>query len=462
MRDVFMLLVLVPMLYAMVQRPFIAVGMWLWTALFFPNAWVYSIAKVPRYNLLFAAVAILGYLAWKEKPKIKLTRLGAAILLFFAWATISTTTSIGNPDWSWMIWQRFWKMIALFVIIVMVIKDKLHLDFVLWCVVFSVGFYADLEALKFLVSGGGHNIVGLPGHVLGDRNELSLAFVMTLPICYYLWTEYGKQSRILSLGLLGTMAMLVIGVIGTQSRGGFIALLVLGGYMYLKSDRKVLLTVLIILLAIGMSYMVSDNWTARMETIQSADEDNSFMTRVVAWKLSFIMAMQHPFFGGGFKSLEYFPVWSQLSKDFFSYPWFYTGHALPNGTVGRAAHSIYFQVLGDHGFGGLALYLSCLVGGFLKAGSVARRARKIGAPDWLPTAATMLQLSLFAFAVGGAALSLAYFDLLFALFGLIVVMETRLLPVFVPQAVRAAAPTAVRTVRPSDALAPYPEGARQF
>jgi len=460
MRDMFMLLMLVLMLYAMVQRPFVAVGMWLWTALFFPNAWVYGIASVPRYNLLFAGIAILGYLAWKEKPKVNLTGLGAAILLFFAWTTISTVTSIGNPDWSWMIWQRFWKVIALFAIIVMVIKDKLHLDFVLWCVVFSVGFYADLEALKFLVSGGGHNIVGLPGHVLGDRNELSLAFVMTLPICYYLWTEYGKQSRILSLGLLGTMAMLVIGVIGTQSRGGFIALLVLGGYMFLKSDRKVLLTILILLLSIGLSYIVSDNWTARIETIHSADEDNSFMTRVVAWKLSFIMAMQHPFFGGGFKSLEYFPVWSELSKEFFSYPWFYTGNVMPNTTVGRAAHSIYFQVLGDHGFGGLVLYLICLCGGFLKAGSVARRARRIGAPDWLATSATMLQLSLFAFAVGGAALSLAYFDLLFALFGLIVVMETRLLPACVSQIARTMAASTTYTTLPGDVLAPYPEGAR--
>ena len=443
MRDLVMLLLLPVMLYAMVQRPFIAVGMWLWTALFFPNAWVYGIASVPRYNLLFTAVAVIGYLAWKHKPKVELTGLVVIILAFFFWTLGSTITSIGLPAVSWEYWIRFSKVMALFVFVVLVVKDKLHFDFMLWCVVLSVGFYADLETLKFIVSGGGHKIVGLSGHVLGDRNELALAFVMTMPLCYYLWVEYGKQSRILNLALLGTIALLGLGVIGTQSRGGLIALLVLVGYMYLKSDRKMLFTVLIVALGIGASFLVSTDYVARVDTISTAEADSSFMSRVVAWKLSFIMAMQNPFFGGGIKSLEYFPVWSELSKDFFAYPWFYTGTELPNAAFARAAHSIYFQVLGDQGFVGLALYIGCLIVSFMKASSVARRARKMGAPAWLPTAAAMVQLSIFAFAVGGAALSLAYFDLLFALFGLVVVLETRLLAAVQP----------VTTTRPESAQA---------
>jgi probable O-glycosylation ligase (exosortase A-associated) len=432
MRDLVLLALLPIMLYAMVQRPFIGVGMWLWTALFYPNAWVYGIAGIPRYNLLFAGVAIVSYLAWKYKPKVELTGLGFLVLAFFFWTLGSTTMTIGFPAVSWDYWIRFAKVVALFIAVILVIKDKLHFDFVLWCVVLSVGFYADLETLKFIASGGGHKIEGLSGHVLGDRNELALAFVMTMPLCYYLWIEYGKQSRILNLGLLSTMALLALGVIGTDSRGGFVALLVLGVYMYLKSDRKILLTVLIAAFCIGASFYISSDYVTRIDSITAAEQDDSFMGRVVAWKLSFIMAMHHPFFGGGIKSLEYFPVWSDLSKDFFAYPWFYTGTALPNTMHARAAHSVYFQVLGDQGFVGLALYLACLASSFMKARSVARRARKAGAPAWLVTAATMVQLSLFAFAVGGAALSLAYFDLVFTLFGLVVVLERRLLVAAVP------------------------------
>jgi len=433
MRDVFLLALLPIMLYAMAQRPFIAVGMWVWTALFFPNGWVYGMAGNIRYNLLFTAVAILGYLAWKHKPKVQLGVIGSFVLLFFLWTCISTATTLAPPDISLEYLIRLFKVVMLFVFVALTIQDKLHIDFVLWCLVLSVGFYADLEALKFLASGGGHNIAGMPGHVLGDRNELSLAFVMTLPVCYYLLGEYGKASKLLRLGLLGTMALLVFGVIGTQSRGGFVALAALGAYMYIKSERKVLLTFLLVILIAALIPFISNDYSSRIDTIGAADQDASFMGRVVAWKLSFIMAMKHPFFGGGFKSLEYFPVWSDLSRDFFSYSWFYTGNAMPNTTVGRAAHSVYFQVLGEQGFGGLLLYLGCLASSFFKAGSVARRAKRAGAPPWLRTLATMLQLSIFAFALGGAALSFAYVDLIFCLFGLVLVLEKRLLPATLAQ-----------------------------
>ncbi|MFC5477628.1 putative O-glycosylation ligase, exosortase A system-associated [Massilia suwonensis] len=433
MRDLFLLAVLPLMLYTMAQRPFIAVGMWVWTALFFPNGWVYGAAGHIRYNLLFTAIAILGYLFYKHKPKIELGVIGSFVLLFFLWTIGSTAGTIGRPDLALEYWIRFFKVVMLFVFVVLTIKDKLHVDFVLWCLMLSVGFYADLESLKFLASGGGHKIVGMSGHVLGDRNELSLAFVMILPVAYYLLGEYGKRSRILQLGLLGTMAALVIAVIGTSSRGGFVALAALGVYMFIKSKRKVLATVLVAILVAGLTPYISDEYTHRLDTIQTADEDSSFMSRVVSWKLSFILATRHPFFGGGFKSLEYFPVWSSLSRDFFSYPWFYTGTLLPNPDVARAAHSVYFQVLGEQGFVGLALYLGCLISAFFKAGSVARRARRGGAPEWLSTMATMLQLSVFAFALGGAALSFAYVDLIFCLFGLIVVLEKRLLPAMLRQ-----------------------------
>ena len=428
MRDLVLLSVLPFMLYFMAKRPFIGLGMWIWTALFFPNAWVYGIAGNIRYNLLFTTVAILSYVVMKKKPRLELGVLGGMVLLFFVWTTISTTMTMAPPDRSWEIWSRFAKVITLFVFVLLIVEKKLHVDFFLWCVVLSVGFYADLEALKYLASGGGHKISGMGGHALADRNELSLAFVMTLPICYYLLGQYGQRSRIVWLALLGTMVLLVVAVVGTQSRGGFVALAGFGAYLFIKTDRKLPVLVLIAALAIGLSFFVSEEWTSRMNTIETADEDNSFMTRVVSWKLSFILAMQNPVFGGGFKSLETFTVWSELSRHFFSYEWFYTGTALPNAQVARAAHSIYFQVLSDQGFFGLAIYLACLFGAWRKAGSIARSVKRDGGPRWIGSLSTMLQLCIFAFGLGGAALSFAYFELTFAIFALVIVLDKRILP----------------------------------
>lgn len=428
MRDLVLLSILPFVLFAMAKRPFIGLGMWIWTAMFFPNAWVYGIAGAIRYNLLFTGVAILSYLVMKKKPKIVLGSHGALVLVFLAWTTISTIFTLAPPDVSWEIWSRFAKGIALFVFILLVVQKKLHVDFFLWCVVLSIGFYGNLEALKFIASGGGHMIEGIHGHVLGDRNELSLAFVMSLPICIYLLGQYKERSVFVKFGLLATMVLLIAAVVGTQSRGGFIALSGLGAYFFVKSERKVLVAIVGAFVIFGLSYIVTDDWTARMNTIDAAGEDASFMGRVVAWKLSFILALKNPIFGGGFKSLEYLPVWIELSKDFFSHSWFYTGDSVPSTAVARAAHSIYFQVLAEHGFGGLLIFATLIVTTFLKAGLLARKARKSGAPAWIASLATMLQLSVFAYALGGAALSFAYFELYYAIIGMLIVLERRILP----------------------------------
>lgn len=428
MRDAFLLAILPFLLFAMAKRPFVGLGLWIWTALFYPNGWVYGASGVIRYNLLFAGVTLFSYLVMKDKPKFKLSGTGGLVLLFFAWTTVSTLLGVGRPDMAWDIWNRFMKVVLLFIFVLAVVENKLHLDFFLGCVVLSVGFYADLEALKFIASGGGHKIQGINGHVLGDRNELAVAFVMLLPLCVYLMRDYGRRSRLLSAFLLATIVLTVAAIIGTESRGGFIALLALGAYFFIKSEHKMMAAVMLAVLALGMSQVVTSEWISRIDTIDNANQDASFMGRVVAWKLSLILAAHNPFFGGGFKGLENFTVWSNLSQEFSSFPWFYTGSEVPDPAKARAAHSIYFQVLGDHGFAGLAIYLSILGASFMRARRIVHLARVQWAPEWITQAAITLQLTLFAFCVGGAALSFAYFDLTFAVVGLLIVLETRILP----------------------------------
>jgi probable O-glycosylation ligase (exosortase A-associated) len=427
MRDILFLALLPLMLYAMAKRPFIGLGMWIWTAMFFPNAWMYGFGASLRYNLIFTGVAIVSYLCLKQKPRVSFGALGALVMLFFFWTTISTATTIGIPTVAWDIWVRFMKVIALFIFVVLIMDKKLHVNFFLWCVVLSIGFYAGLEALKYVASGGGHMIAGFAGHVLGDRNELAVAFVMTLPICAYLLGQHA-DDKLIRIGLLGLMGLIVTAIIGTQSRGGFIAMLGLAAYMFIKSDRKILIGVLAVVLVVALSSLVPPEWTSRMDTIGTASKDASFMGRVVAWKMSFILASHHPFFGGGFKALETSFVWSQLGTEFLNYSFFYSGDELPHPTTAKAAHSVYFQVMGEHGFVGLLIYLTMLFTAFRKARKIGVLAKKHDAPQWIRSLSTMMLLCIFAFCLGGAALSFAYFELIYAIFGMVVVVESRILP----------------------------------
>lgn len=428
MRDIVLLAVLPLLVYAMIQRPFIGLGMWIWTAMFFPNGWVYGLADNIRYNLLFAGLTAFAYLRSKQKPRLEFGTLGTLVALFFIWSTITTIFGLAPPTISWEFWGRLAKIMVLFLFILLVMKSKLHIDFFLWSLILSIGFFAGLEGLKYIASGGGHRIEGMSGHVIGDRNDLALALAMLLPICFYILSEYGGKHPALKLGLTGLISLIIISIIGTNSRGGLVAMLSVGTYIFLKSERRLLFAFLILGFAVILVGFIPEQWYARMSTIGTASADSSFMGRVVAWKLSFILAMQHPFVGGGFKALEHFPVWTALSQDFFQYPFFYAGDEPPNPYRSFAAHSIYFQVLGDHGFIGLAIFIAILIFAFTEAGQIATAARKSGCAEWLERLAIALRLSVFAYAIGGVALSFAYFDFIYAIIAIIQVLKIRVLP----------------------------------
>jgi hypothetical protein len=92
-----------------------------------------------------------------------------------------------------------------------------------------------------------------------------------------------------------------------------------------------------------------------------------------------------------------------------------------SGGIMRAAHSIYFEVLGDQGIVGLAIFLAIAVSTVLHAGRVIRACRGSLEFGWAGELARMIRVSVIAYLVGGAALSLAYLDIYYVL-GVILVL----------------------------------------
>jgi probable O-glycosylation ligase (exosortase A-associated) len=92
----------------------------------------------------------------------------------------------------------------------------------------------------------------------------------------------------------------------------------------------------------------------------------------------------------------------------------------PSGQT-LVAHSIYFQVLGEHGFIGLGLFLMFWSLVWRQCTLLRRSTRS--APDlkWAHSLASMTHVSLVGYAVGGAFLNLAYWDMPYYLCGAIVV-----------------------------------------
>ena len=118
------------------------------------------------------------------------------------------------------------------------------------------------------------------------------------------------------------------------------------------------------------------------------------MGRINAWWMAFNLAKDR-FFGGGFaiSTQIVFAQYAPIPEDI------------------HAAHSIYFQVLGEHGFVGLGLFLLLWLLVWRSASWLRTHGQKEAASAWTADLGAMCQASMAAYAVGGAFLSLAYFDL---------------------------------------------------
>jgi probable O-glycosylation ligase (exosortase A-associated) len=132
------------------------------------------------------------------------------------------------------------------------------------------------------------------------------------------------------------------------------------------------------------------------------------MGRINAWKMAWNVAKDKPLTGSGFEGLQ-LPTAYKYSPD-------------PGGTAGDI-HSIYFEVLGEHGFVAFTLYMMLLLFCFLDLKKIKKETAEIPSAGWIGSYSDMLQVSLIAYMVGGAFLGRAYFDLFYHLVAAVVILK---------------------------------------
>ena len=246
---------------------------------------------------------------------------------------------------------------------------------------------------------------GPPGSFIEDNNSLALATTMTIPVLYYLFLQTSK--RWLRWGLLGAVLLSGFSVLGSYSRGAFLAIGAMLGSLWWRSRTKLVTAfALALMVPVAIGFM-PEKWVERMWSIQKYDQDASALGRINAWMMAVNLANDRPLVGGGFEIYN--------EKVFSRYA--------PDPSDIHAAHSIYFQILGEHGYVGLALFLLLWFLVWRDASWIIRQSRSLGELRWAFDLARMIQLSLVAYAVGGAFQNQAYFDLPYEL--LIALVLTR-------------------------------------
>ena len=421
LRDIAFAAGLLAMLPFTIGRPHVGALLWCWTAMLVPNAFVYGFAAPIRFNMIAVLVTLTVWVLSKEPLRVPMNRMMVLLIILGIHGTLSAFYEIGPEGLAWEQWERFIKVIAFAVVVGALFNSQHRIEALIYAIVLSVGFHGVEEGLKFIMTGGGHRIVGPGTSILSDNNHFALGMLCTLPLIFFLYQR--ASYRVLRIGLLGSAVIICFTVVGTFSRGGLIGLLAIALWGFFHSARKARYLAMAIPVAILLVSFAPDSWFDRVQTISEADKDSSFMGRVIAWKQSTLIALDHPILGGGFHAVQDFSVWTRYSQTRFHDLDFIPTDA-PDPDSARAAHSIYFQVLGDLGFVGLILFGLIALNAWKNTIVVVSKAKGRPGLEWAQQLAQCIQYSFVAYFVAGAALSMAYFEFMYILFALSAAVRT--------------------------------------
>ncbi len=381
----------------------VGVLLWIWVALLSPNERLYGFMSEVPFNKIVAIVTLLLVFFNNQKKKFYVDTTVGLIFLLIVVATLAAIFPQVSDDDGQFLYEKLLKEFALALTIITIMWDRQRLTWTIWALSIGLGYTAAVEGLEYVVSGGAHRIVS--AFSIGDNNSIALAVLMNVPLVFYLRSTSAVRST--KLVLLGLMVISIICVIGTNSRGGFIGLVLLFIAMVLRSKNKLPPIALGVIGAVLLFALAPASWFERMNTIQDAGENTSFLGRVVAWKISTMLALDHPLFGAGFHGVQRWANWQLYRNNLGLFSFIPTPEP---DIVPHAAHSIYFEVLGDLGFTGLAAFMAILLTALYNCQVVISRTRNIVELQWAALLARMLQISIVIYMAAGALLSMGYYE----------------------------------------------------
>jgi probable O-glycosylation ligase (exosortase A-associated) len=397
MRDLFIAFIIFGSVPIILMRPYIGMVMWYVVSLMNPHQMAYGFVTSMPVAMISGGATLLGFVAFREQKRFPVDNTTAMILAMMVWITVSSAFSI-MPELAWADWNRSIKMFGMTLLMIPLLTNRQRLNGVLWAIVISIDIYGVRGGLFTLIVGNGGRVSGPPETMLGDNNQLAAALIMILPLLRYLHTQ--AADRYVRIGVMVAMGLTIISVFGSYSRGALIGLAVMFLWMLRSSRHKAAILLAAVFGVVMLAAVMPESWYARMNTIETYNDDDSATGRLDAWKFAFRLALQRPLVGGGFRVYADSPLFAQL---------------VPEGAHARAFHSIYFEALGEHGFIGLAIFLAIIGAGFLKCAQLRKETRNDPQRTWVYELASMTQVSIVGYAASGAFLELTFLDLFYAI-----------------------------------------------
>lgn len=415
LRDLVLIFIIIGSVPFILINPYYGILAWNWLAFMNPHRYTWGFAYNFQFSMVIAIVTIISILIHNHSKRIPWNTSVILVMHLGLWVPITTVLAL-NPEGAFQEMERFIKILIMTFMAMAVIKRRWELDGLIWIICLSLGFYGVKGGIFTLLHRGLYTVSGPPDSFIEGNNELAFALIMILPLMRYL--QLTAKRRYIKIGLWGAMILTFMSILGSYSRGAFLAGAAMALSLVLKSRKRLSIIIVLALLIPAMFVMLPDQWHERMDSIKNYQNDASAMGRINAWRHAWNLAKDRPIFGGGCNAFT---------------PTLFSRYAPEPDNV-HDAHSIYFEMLAEQGFVGLGLFLGIGIFTLHAAGRLQKSTRRNPQLIWAHDLGSMCQTSIIGYAFGGAFLGLSYWDLpytlvaIVAIANLIVKKETERLP----------------------------------
>jgi putative inorganic carbon (HCO3(-)) transporter len=352
MRDLYVALIYLSFLVVGAAAPFVCTLGYVWVDIFYPQLVTSDLDLLP-VAMVMAVAAIGSYLLFDRRAPPRWTAHTTITLLFAGWVTL-TLAWAEVPDMAWAKWDWAFKTVLFSAFLPFAIRSRVQIEAFLQVVLFAMALHMLPLAIKSAISGSsyGRGLGVVNGNaLLLESSTLAAVSISLIPIILFLRRHAILLPRTRSRDALylGLVGIAVLCAVGTYARTAMVGFVVVGAAMWLQSRRKLVFALVLVAAACVFAATASSQWEDRIATTADYNEESSALGRILVWQWTLGYVAEHPL-GGGFNAYYI---------DTISFPGVDGG--APVIIHGKAYHNIFFEILGEHGIPGLAMFCALVL-----------------------------------------------------------------------------------------------------
>ena len=408
------------------RRPFLLVLGYVYVDIVSPQRLTYLLLNSVPISLIMVLFAVGGWALFDDKSGLRLVPRQIMMLLLLIYCGF-TTTQADFPIEAAQKWDWVWKALAFGIFLPLTLRTRLRVEGLTLFMILSAASIIIVGGIKTLVSGGGYGALNLMvsnNSGLYEGSIISTVAIAIIPLILWLihnGTVYPPDWRVRAFGFALIFACLLIPV-GTQARTGLICIGILGVMMLRSTKRRLLYVTLVAVASLIVIPLLPASFTQRMDTIKGYQADSSAGTRLAVWAWTWEYVKDHPM-GGGFDAYRQnkIKVVTTAAEGEGAHTDVTTSVEYDKS---RAYHSAYFEMLGEQGFPGLAIWLLIHFGGLIRMEIIRKRYRKKPGEEWIGDLANGLQQAHLIYLVGSLFVGIAFQPFVYMLVGLQIGLDT--------------------------------------